>query len=34
MLQDNDIELCSSNNEGKSAVVERLIRTFKNKTYV
>ena len=32
-LQDNDSELYSTNNEGKSDVVERFIRTLKNKTY-
>ena len=28
-LQDNDIEMCSMNNEGKSAVDEKFIRTLK-----
>ena len=32
-LQDNDSELYSTNNEGKSDVVERFVRTLKNKTY-
>ena len=32
-LQDNDIEMCSTQNERKSAVVERFIRTLKNKIY-
>ena len=30
-LQDNDIEIYSTHNEGKSVVAERFIRTFKNK---
>ena len=30
-LQDNDIEIYSTHNEGKSAVTERFIRTLKNK---
>ena len=30
-LKDNDIEMYSTNNEGKSVVAERLIRTLKNK---
>ena len=34
MLQDNDIKICSSNNKGKSVVVERFIRIFKNKTNI
>ena len=29
-LQDNDIEMHSTNNEGKSIAAERFIRTFKN----
>ena len=29
-LQDNDIAIYSTHNEGKSAVAERFIRTFKN----
>ena len=32
-LQDNDIEMHSHHNEGKSVVSERSIRTLKNKTY-
>ena len=32
-LQDNDIELYSTNNEGNSVVAERFIRTLKNKIY-
>ena len=32
-LQDNDIEMHSTNNEGKSITAERFIRTFKNKIY-
>ena len=32
-LRDNNIEMYSTNNEGKSVVVERLIRTLKNKIY-
>ena len=32
-LKDNDIEICSIHNEGKSVVAERFIRTFKNKIY-
>ena len=32
-LQDNDIEMHSTNNEGKSIAAERFIRTFKNKIY-
>ena len=30
-LQDNDIVMYSTNNEGKSVVAERFIRTLKNK---
>ena len=30
-LQDNDIEMYSTHNKGKSVVAERLIRTLKNK---
>ena len=29
-LKDNDIEMYSTHNEGKSVVAERLIRTLKN----
>ena len=32
-LEKNDIEMCSTNNERKSVVPERLIRTLKNKIY-
>ena len=32
-LQDNDIEMYSTHNEGKSVAVERFIRTLKNKVY-
>ena len=32
-LKDNDIEMYSTNNEGKSFVAESLIRTLKNKIY-
>ena len=32
-LQDNDIVMCSTHNEGKSAVAERFIRTLKSKIY-
>ena len=32
-LKDNDIEIFSTYNEGKSVVAERLIRTVKNKIY-
>ena len=32
-LQDNDIVMYSTNNEGKSAIAERFIRTLKNKIY-
>ena len=32
-LKDNDIEMYSTNNEGKSVVAERFIRTLKNKIY-
>ena len=30
-LQDNDIELYSTYDEGKSVIVERFLRTLKNK---
>ena len=33
MLNDNDIVMYSKNNEGKSVIAERLIRTLKNKIY-
>ena len=32
-LQNNDIEMYSIHNEGKSVIAERFIRTLKNKTY-
>ena len=32
-LQDNEIEMYSTHNEGKSVVAGRFIRTLKNKTY-
>ena len=32
-LKDNDIEMYSIQNEGKSVVAERFIRTLKNKIY-
>ena len=32
-LQDNDIEMYSTHNEGKSAVLERFTGTLKNKIY-
>ena len=32
-LKDNDIEMYSTHNEGKSIVAETFIRTLKNKTY-
>ena len=32
-LKDNNIEMYSTHNEGKSAVAERFIRTLKNKIY-
>ena len=32
-LQDNDIAMYSTHNEGKSVVAERFIRTLKNKIY-
>ena len=32
-LKDNDVEMYSIHNEGKSVVVERFIRTIKNKIY-
>ena len=33
LLQDNDIEMCSTRNKEKSLVGERFIRTSKNKIY-
>ena len=32
-LRDNNIEMYSTNNEGKSVIAERFIRTLKNKIY-
>ena len=32
-LQDNDIEIYSANNEGKSVVAERFFRTLKLQIY-
>ena len=32
-LQNNNIEMYSTHNEGKSVVVEKFIRTLKNKMY-
>ena len=32
-LQNNDIEMYSTHNEGKSVIGERFIRTLKNKIY-
>ena len=32
-LEENDIEMYSTHNEGKAVVAERLIRTLKNKIY-
>ena len=32
-LKDNDIEMYSTHNEGKSVVPERFIRSFKAKIY-
>ena len=32
-LQDNDIEIYSTHNEGKSVAAARFIRTLKNKIY-
>ena len=32
-LKDNDIEMHSTNYEGKSVIAERFIRTSKNKIY-
>ena len=32
-LRENDIEMYSTFNEGKSVVAERFIKTFKNKIY-
>ena len=32
-LEDNDMEMYSTHNKGKSVVAERFIRTLKNKIY-
>ena len=32
-LEDNDTEMYSTHNEGKSVVAERVIKTLKNKIY-
>ena len=32
-LKDNDIDIYSTHNEGKSVAAERFIRTLKNKIY-
>ena len=32
-LEKNDIEIYSTNNDGKSVVAEKFIRTLKNKNY-
>ena len=32
-LQNNDMEMYSTHNDGKSVIVERFIRTLKNKIY-
>ena len=32
-LEKNNIEMCSTNNEGKCAITERFIRTLKKKIY-
>ena len=32
-LQNNNIEMCSTYNEGKSVIAQRLIRTLKSKIY-
>ena len=32
-MQDNNIEMYSTHNEGKSIVVERFLRTLKSKIY-
>ena len=33
MVKDNDVEMCSIHNEGKSVVAERFFRTLKTKIY-
>ena len=32
-LEQNDVEMYSTNNEGKFVIVDRLIKTLKNKIY-
>ena len=32
-LKNNDIDMCSIHNEGKSVVAERFVRTLKNTIY-
>ena len=32
-IEENDIEMYSTHNEGKSGIAERFIRTLKNKSY-
>ena len=32
-IEENDIEMYSTHNEGKSGIAERFIRTLKNKIY-
>ena len=32
-IKDNDIKMFSTNNEGKSVIAERFVRTLKNKIY-
>ena len=32
-LEENDIEIYSTHNKGKSVIAKRFIRTFKNKIY-
>ena len=33
LFQDNDIELCSTHNEGKIVVAERFVRSLKDNIY-
>ena len=33
LLQNNDVEMYSAHNEGKSVIAERFIKTLKNKIY-
>ena len=33
-LQNNDTDMYSAHNEGKSVIAERFIRTLKNKIYI